>query len=193
MSLYKIPKGEHRGLPYFGEKYLKSRKIDGFRVHFMIDPDSRFDFEGDKDELDKSKLFGFHLNWLNNTQDAFLIGFNQTSYEDNTWAVAPYVNWDGTYDPKLYEDFSFKAGQFVEVFFEKTGRKEWTGYISIPEDEVWKNYKVKTRIEGFNILWWGPYVRTLKSLWYGGADNAEGQYGGVAPTDILMNVMIETW
>jgi len=183
--IYTIKKGHHIDrsvkalVARFYYRFLKSinvRKTHSIQFSFRILSDP-YDIRPDPDQLDSSKLFGVNLNKNNpSNYDAAIVTF-QSNPEKGTWDIAPYFNYDKGKFVRPNE-ISVKRGQDV------------SGEIRFIHDSLVK-IKIFTDEKAIEAqyLWDKDFRKAAYILpWHGGADNNKDGTGGVAPTDIKIQL-----
>ena len=188
LSPYEIKAGDHYSRPT--TQGFRKRAKDVHTIEALIKiPDlenkNLFDYEGDPDMYDWSKVLGLHFTssmffGYFNPKDNLLLAFRQISFEDKLWQIAPYLNYNWSHDDGT--PFTFKSGDLAHAYFKKrnSNGKEWDCFVGSPGQEHNHTY-FETRIKGYGRR---DFVRNMKGLYHGGANNAPGPYGGKAPIDM---------
>jgi hypothetical protein len=182
---YKISRGTNRAKPNTGCRLIKSKDVMAMEVLVRVPEKSLFDYEGDLDMKDQSKLFGFHMHLYNNVKDNLIFTFNQSNFKDKEYKFHSYLNSDS--DFSIGAEVTGKAGELVHAYFRRRLRngKVWDCYLKNLNTGQTSSATHETRVSGIKFLWW-EFLRTMRGPWYGGANNAEGPYGDHAPKDIYV-------
>ena len=175
---YNVKKGNHNFTP--NESLWPVYRPKGFKVTAVLDESCYYSKEDwtldyDRDWHDWNKLKGITNFFTANNHTSALIAWRPDEKE-NHFQVAAYTNYPKSKwivgDPVIVE-----AGQSFSATVELSRRK------------------VKYTIEGqvtehsfVRRIWMGRRTGT----WMGGANNAEGPFGGVASQDMKMWIKFET-
>lgn len=176
-----IPKHEKRAkINWLGFIPIPVRTIQKVVIDFQFLEESKYDWEGDKDQEDWNKLGGLTFNLYPRNKDALLIGWRY-SPEKEAFEVVAYINENGDNLPiesKMIEyianergsvEITRKGKEFKYTFFKESGIS-WQEMTTVT---------LKIR-KGF----WFAF---RSEPWFGGENNSKGQYGGKHYKDICFN------
>lgn len=178
MSTYRVKRGKHQfvkttfpWLPQLPCPILLRRKWSR-EWTFKFTEDSTYNMLPDKDQWDWNKLCGIAFSIPPNKNNV-MVGWRWNP-NTNKIEVVPYWNYD--YSIIVGTPVPIKLNTEVKIRIEKTFLDTYSIYINGN-----KSISVQTKK---NYL----FAYTT-SLWFGGANNSEGPYGGVAPKDLEINVI----
>ncbi len=142
--------------------------------------------KGDLDQLDWSKGGGLSLDWKRNEKDALMWAWrnpvSESEYLDLT--VYYHLNYERFWG---YEgkDVLLRAKPFqaLRIDFIRKGEKQWLVNFQNLDENTSSSVTVNLRKNP-------TYSRRINP-WFGGANNAPGPYGGVAPNDMIILMKLE--
>lgn len=187
MIKYIIKKGKNLAQNSLPTQVFSYKKISKLEMIVSIPETSLFDYKGDKDQLDKSKIAGFHLAnfpW-NNAKDNLLLSFSQV--DNDRFEINPYLNYN--FKHRVGKGVIAYPGQKVLAVFEKIGNrssKRWHTKLVNLETRQKSEDEFGLRTNGYWMF--GKKMRSMRGPWYGGANNQDGPYGDTAPKDIIINL-----
>ncbi len=159
----------------------RHRETDSIRYQVMFDESCLYDMKGDLDQLDWSKGAGFALDWRRNDKDALMWAWRNPHPESEYLDLTVYYHRD--YD-RFWgyqgEDVLLKAKPFhpLRIDFIRRGDRQWQVYFYNQTENTTGSAIVELRKN--------PLFSRRINPWFGGADNAEGPYGGAAPNDMII-------
>ncbi len=182
---YSVKEGKQAFRPWPLQFYFY-RNIDSIRYEVLFDESCLYDMKGDLDQLDWSKGAGFSLDWRRNDKDALMWAWRNPHPESEYLELTVYYHRD--YD-RFWgyqgKDVLLKAKPFqpVQIDFIRKASRQW--------QVDFHNKAENTRGSALVKLRKNPFLSRRINIWFGGADNAEGPYGGAAPNDMLILMNIE--
>lgn len=182
---YAVKAGEHAFRPWPIILY-RHRQLDTITYHVMFDESCLYDMKGDLDQLDWSKGAGFSLNWRRNDKDALMWAWRNPTPESEYLDLTVYYhrNYERFWGYEG-EDVLLKAKPFqpIRIDFIRQGDKQWKVDFYNPQEEWNSSALVKLNSN--------PSTSRRINPWFGGANNAPGPFGGVAPNDMIILMEIE--
>jgi hypothetical protein len=184
---YAVQAGKHAFRPWPIILY-RHRDLDTLTYHVLFDESCMYDMKGDLDQLDWSKGAGLSLNWRRNEKDALMWAWRNPHPESEYLDLTVYYHRDyERFWGYEGEDVLLKAKPFqpLRIDFIRQGNKKWKVDFFNLEEKTERSVVVELRTN--------PVFSRRINPWFGGADNAPGPFGGVAPNDmvILMNSKAE--
>lgn len=182
---YAVKAGEHAFRPWPTVLY-RHRSIDTITYHVVFDESCLYDMKGDLDQLDWSKGAGFSLNWRRNDKDALMWAWRNPAPNSEYLDLTVYYHLDyERFWGFQGEDVLLKAKPFqsIRIEFIRTGSKKWQVNFLNLEENLRSSAEVELRSN--------PTFSRRINPWFGGADNAPGPFGGVAPNDMIILMEVE--
>lgn len=184
-SPYYVEAGDHAFRPWPIHLY-NHRGMDSITYQVMFDSSCLYDMKGDLDQLDWSKGAGFSLDWRRNDKDALMWAWRNPHPESEYLDLTVYYHRD--YDRfwgHKGEDVLLKAKPFqpLQIDFIRQNDTSWRVDFN--------NYAERTSASALVQLRKNPMFSRRINPWFGGADNAPGPYGGVAPNDMIILMKID--
>ncbi|MEL7122784.1 MAG: hypothetical protein AAFO07_25280 [Bacteroidota bacterium] len=177
---YYVEIGKHRFKPTRTNLY---RHKDLGRIEYaVVFPEScEYDFEGDLDQWDWNKGAGLSQDWKRNDKDAIMWAWrynvDSSRFELTSYVHRKYKRFIGR---GLSDEIMLIAntGDLVTIEFQRYDDKKW-GIIFTNHSQQFTN-----QIE-VNLRKNPRYSRSI-APWFGGANNSDGPFGGVAPHDMIL-------
>jgi len=169
---YTIKKGNHDSSPVDIPWMTLTSSLNTLLWTIKPSHGTEYNMLPDEDQWDVNKGGGVSFNLLNNNKDALMWGwrFNPNS---NKTEILQYSHTDGNVviSEVMMELSKFQVG---EIQFTRNGRV-WDTFFTNYEHSSCGTYTAR---KGFT------FSKEI-TLWFGGANNSPGPFGGVAPQDIL--------
>ena len=163
--IYSIKKGKHDFFP--PEIPCLYRTPVGFSKTYKVEFYSScvYDMKGDRDQADWNKGGGFSFNLFNNTQDAIM-----WSWRSNTKEIEIGAYWH--IDGKKFSKYLSSTQRYAEITIKR-------------HSDFWRvssgGYSTDIKLADFT---WAKKL----GLWFGGENNEEGDFGGVAPNNMKIKI-----
>lgn len=207
--VYTIKKGSHNDTRFkipsmFGKKFSKSWSV-------ALSPNCFYDWEEDKDQEDINKLVGVTEFWSKNNVNSVMIGWNPCllpeekilekyphckNLSDTPILNTKYFNIyyytndkDGNHQTTLLGVIADWRINEIEITMSRVNRSDVLSNVSYIQSRFTNNKYDPIKWVKFQPIYY-PLGNMLREIfiWFGGANNSPGQYGGVAPHDMLIKV-----
>lgn len=184
-----IPKYEHRAkVNWLGFIPIPVRSIRTVVIEFCFDQESKYDYtldDGtfDQDWHDWNKLGGLTFNlWFRN-KDAALGGWRYNP-ESEFFEVCAYLNDKRGNYPDKSKIVRYSAGERGKIEITRKGREYVFTFFRYEDKKApWIPLERQATLKVRKNFWFAY----RSELWFGGANNSPGPFGGVYHSDVCLD------
>lgn len=153
----------------------KHRQLQSLSYDIVFDESCMYDMEGDMDQLDWNKGLGVSLDWKRNDKDAIMWAWranpDSNRMELTLYAHKKYKRIVGYNGNEVL--LTAKPYEKVSIEINRMDREEW--------EMTFVNHDQGTINQAIVKMRKNPCYSRRINAWFGGANNAPGPYGGLAP------------